>query len=194
MVEPKNTSSPFGSTPPFFSSDIISHPKATILELTRDFKTSRRLPEFRRPLDNMSLVTLVKIIALRPLTNFSQSPTFAESDRYFKILKPLAYILSTKNFLTCLNGPQGRNIPPLMSSLRKVTVQNCNEHCGLEWSSFSNSPSPRLQLIHSRFLPVHSLHPPPPLLPRFLLRKHKHHVTTVGIINQITTYFGRLLS
>ena len=106
----------------YFSSGIISHPKTNILELTRDFKTSRRLPEFRRPLDNMSLVTLVKIIALRPLTNFSQSPTFAESDRYFKILKPLAYILSTKNFLTCLNGPQGRNIPPLMSSLRKFTV------------------------------------------------------------------------
>ena len=157
------------------------HFAPNILELTRDFKTSRRLPEFRQLLDNMSLVTLV--------TNFSQSPTFAESDPYFKILKPLAYILSTKNFLTCLNGPQGRNIPPLMSSRIKLqwTLRT--------WMKFifklalSTTPTNSLKVSSSTLPP-----PPSPLLPRFLLRKHKHHVTTVGNINQITTYFGRLLS
>ena len=35
-------------------------------------------------LDHMSTVTLVKIITFQPLVNFSQSPTFAESDTFFK--------------------------------------------------------------------------------------------------------------
>lgn len=35
-------------------------------------------------LDNMMLVTLVKIFSFWPLMNLLQLPTFAESDTYFK--------------------------------------------------------------------------------------------------------------
>ena len=55
--------------------------------------------------------------------------------------------------------------------------------------ALSKTPTNSLKVSSSTLPP-----PPSPLLPRFLLRKHKHHVTTVGNINQITTYFGRLLS
>ena len=44
----------------------------------------QELPEFYGLLDNMLLVTLVKTYYFLALTNFSKTPTFAESDAYFK--------------------------------------------------------------------------------------------------------------
>ena len=47
-------------------------------------ETSQLMPEFSWLLDNMSPVTLDKIITFWLLINLSQSLTFAESDAHFK--------------------------------------------------------------------------------------------------------------
>ena len=52
---------------------------ASLTQVSRGLKTSRQTLQFCWPLDNMSLVTLVKIITIWSLMNFLQTHSFAES-------------------------------------------------------------------------------------------------------------------
>ena len=52
---------------------------ASLTQVRRGLKTSWQTLQFCRPLDNMSLVTLVKIITFWSLMNFLQTHSFAES-------------------------------------------------------------------------------------------------------------------
>ena len=52
---------------------------ASLTQVSRGLKTSRQTLQFCWPLDNMSVVTLVKIITFWSLMNFLQTHSFAES-------------------------------------------------------------------------------------------------------------------
>ena len=52
---------------------------ASLTQVSRGLKTSRQTLQFCWSLDNMSLVTLVKIITFWSLMNFLQTHSFAES-------------------------------------------------------------------------------------------------------------------
>ena len=52
---------------------------ASLAQVSRGLKTSWQTLQFCWPLDNLSLVTLVKIITFWSLMNFLQTHSFAES-------------------------------------------------------------------------------------------------------------------
>ena len=55
--------------------------------------------EFHWLLDNISLVTLVKVITFLPLMNFLQSPTFAESDAHFNTFLNLSFEIKSSSWI-----------------------------------------------------------------------------------------------
>lgn len=59
-----------------------------LIKRFRGFKISQWPLRFCQLLDNMSLVTLVKIITFWPYWTFSKSPTFAESDTFETFWNP----------------------------------------------------------------------------------------------------------
>lgn len=71
----------------------------SIYEFHSGFKTNWQPLEFHWLLDNISLVTLVKVITFLPLMNFLQSPTFAESDAHFNTFLNLSFEIKSSSLI-----------------------------------------------------------------------------------------------